>query len=366
MINVAEPAIGKEELKNVIKCIKSGWISSKGNFIEEFEKKFSRYCNCKYGIATNNGTAALHLALKALDIGIGDEVIVPTLTYVATVNAVLYCNAKPVLVDSEPFTWNIDPEKIEENITKKTKCILVVHLYGHPCDMDPILEIARKHDLYVIEDAAEAHGAKYKGKIVGSFGDVACFSFYGNKIITTGEGGMCVTNNDELAEKMRILRNHGMDPIRRYWHRYIGFNYRMTNIQAAIGVAQLKKLNKLINLRRRNARIYSTFLKNINGVTLPPEAKWAKNVYWMYSILIEKEFGMRRDEVIKKLYAKNIETRPFFYPIHTMPPYINLAKKRFPVAEKISEKGINLPSSSMLKKQTIRYICEEIAKLQKS
>jgi len=289
MIPIAEPLLSKEELNNVIEAVKSGWISSKGKFIPEFEEKFAHYCGVKYGIATSNGTVALHLALTALGIGPGDEVIIPTLTFVATANAVTYTGAKPIFIDSQPEYWCIDPEKIEEAITAKTKAIIPVHLYGHPCDMDAILAIAKRHNLYVIEDAAEAHGAEYKGRKVGSFGDISCFSFYGNKIITTGEGGMCLTNDEKLAEKMRILRDHGMNPNKRYWHDVIGFNYRMTNMQAAIGVAQLKKLDGFIERKRNIAKWYTEELKDLAEqkiLTLSPEMSWAKCVYWMYSIFM--------------------------------------------------------------------------------
>ena len=272
-------------------------------------------------------------------------------------NVVTYCNAKPVFVDSHPDYWCMYPEKIEEKITTKTKAIIPVHLYGHPCDMDSILKVAREHDLYVVEDAAEAHGAEYKGKKVGSFGDISCFSFYGNKIITTGEGGMCLINNEELAEKMRILRDHGMDPNKRYWYDVIGYNYRMTNMQAAVGVAQLKKLDEFVKKKRGIAKLYSEELKDLEEkklITLHPETSWAKCVYWMYSILIEDKFGMNRDELMKKLEENGIETRPFFYPMHVMPPHKNNGK--FPVAEEISRKGINLPSAVGLIRENIERI----------
>ena len=246
MIPIAEPLLEEEELNNVMEAVKSGWISSKGKFIPEFEENFARYCGVKHSVATSNGTVALHLALATLGIKEGDEVIVPTLTFIATANAVRYTGAKPVFVDSNPDYWCIDPEKIEGAITPKTRAIIPVHLYGHPCDMEAIMAVAKKHDLYVIEDAAEAHGAEHKGRKVGSFGDIACFSFYGNKIITTGEGGMCLTDDEILAERMRILRDHGMNPGKRYWHDIVGFNYRMTNMQAAIGVAQLEKIDRVI------------------------------------------------------------------------------------------------------------------------
>ena len=362
MIPVAEPCLGKEELKNVIEAVKSGWISSKGKFIEEFEEKFARYCGRKYGVATSNGTVALHLALKALGIGKGDEVIVPTLTFVATANAVTYCNAKPVFVDSHPEYWCINPDKIEEKITPRTKAIIPVHLYGHPCDMDLIMKIAEDHNLYVIEDAAEAHGAEYKGEKVGSFGDISCFSFYGNKIITTGEGGMCLTNNEELAEKMKILRDHGMNPTRKYWHDIIGFNYRMTNMQAAVGIAQLKKLDEFVEKKRTIAKLYKEALGELEKkrlIKLHKEMSWAKCVYWMYCILINKRAKISRDDLIKQLEEKGIETRPFFYPMHVLPPYKN--SEEFPVAEEIAKKGINLPSAVGLTKRDVQIISEAIS-----
>ncbi len=353
-IPVAEPDLGKEELENIVQAVRSGWISSKGQFISEFENEFSKYFGINYGISTSNGTTALHLALEALGIKAGDEVIVPTLTFIACANVVKYCGAKPVFVDSHPDYWCIDPAKIEEKITNKTKAIMPVHLYGHPCDMDPILEIAKKHGLYVVEDCAEAHGAEYKGKKVGSFGTISCFSFYGNKIITTGEGGMCLTNDEVLAEKMRILRDHGMSLQKRYWHEVIGFNYRMTNLQAAIGVAQLSKIDKFIEQKRKNAKTYNEFLKNIDGIVLPPEMSWAKNVYWMYSILVKDNFGLDRDHLLEKLAQSGIDNRPFFYPLHTMPPYKE--NTPYPIAEELSAKGLNLPSSVKLSENDLRKI----------
>jgi perosamine synthetase len=358
MIPLTEPFLGKEEMNNVVKAIKSTWISSKGEFIPKFEKEFANYCNKKYGISTSNGTTALHLALSALGIKNSDEVIVPVLTYIATANVVTYCNAKPIFVDSDFETWNIDSGKIEEKITDKTKAIIPVHLYGNPCDMRPIRDIAEDHHLFVIEDAAEAHGAEYEGKKVGSFSDIACFSFYGNKIITTGEGGMCITDNEELTEKMKTLKDQGTDPNRKYWHNFIGYNYRMTNIQAAIGLAQLKKLDNFIEIKRRNASLYNSLLKNINGIKLPPETNGAKSIYWMYSVLIENEFDISRDNLMSKLNENEIETRPFFYPIHKMPPYKN--NENFPIAEKLSKKGINLPSAVTLKRNEIKYIADTI------
>lgn len=357
MIPIAEPCLGEEELRNVVEAVKSGWISSKGKFIEEFERKFANYCGRKYGVATSNGTVALHLALKTLGIGKEDGVIVPDLTFVAVANTVTYCNAKPIFVDSHPEYWCINPEKIEEKITKNMKAIIPVHLYGHPCDMDWINDIAKDYRLYVIEDAAEAHGAEYKGKKVGAFGDISCFSFYGNKIITTGEGGMCLTNNEELAEKMRILRDHGMDSNKRYWYDIVGFNYRMTNLQAAVGVAQLEKLDEFVERKRKIAEWYSEGLKELEEkelIRLHPEMSWTKCVYWMYCILVEDNFGMGRNELMKRLEEKGIETRPFFYPMHVMPPYKN--NEKFPIAEEISRKGINLPSGVSLTENEVEQI----------
>lgn len=358
IIPVAEPCLGQEELENVVDAVKSGWISSRGKYIPLFEQEFATYCGTKYAVATSNGTTALHLALKALGISEGDEVLVPALTFIATANAVVYCNATPVFIDSHPDYWCLDPDKIEAKITHRTKAIIPVHLYGHPCDMEPIIKLARKHSLYVIEDGAEAHGAEYKGQKVGSLGDINCFSFFGNKIITTGEGGMCLTNSEELAQKMRILRNQGTSPERQYWHDFVGFNYRMTNIQAAIGTAQLKKLDDFIRRKRKIVQFYNSLLSPVRGITLPPEMTWARSVYWMYCILINDEFGITPGKLAERLKEQGIETRPFFYPIHQMPPY----KKPgvLPVAERLSAKGINLPSSVNLTQEMVGRVVQSI------
>jgi len=354
-IPLAEPEIGEEELQKVTEAVKSGWVSSKGPFIGEFEKKFSSYIGMKHGIATSNGTTALHLALVALGIGSGNEVPVPSLTFIATANAVAFTRAKPVLVDSHPEYWCMDPSKIEEKIDERTKAIIVVHLYGHPCDMDEVMRIAEDHGLYIIEDCAEAHGAEYKGRKVGSFGIISCFSFYGNKIITTGEGGMCLTNDEELADKMRILKDHGMNPHKKYWHDVIGFNYRMTNLQAALGVAQLKRIDQLVARKRQIATAYRKLLEEIPQVTPAPEMPWAKNVYWLYSVLVKKEF---RNGVIQYLEKQGIETRPFFHPIHALPPY--KSSLRLPVAEELAARGVSLPSGPRLSDDQIESTVEAI------
>ena len=364
MIPVYEPSLDEEELENILEAVKSGWISSKGKFIPEFEESFAKYCSVKYGVACSNGTAALHLALTALGLKKGDEVIVPDLTFVSTANTVVFTGAKPIFADSNPEYWCIDPEKIKETISKHTKAIIPVHLYGHPCDMAAIMTIAHDNDLFVVEDAAEAHGAEYNGKKVGSFGDVNCFSFYGNKTITTGEGGICVTNNEELAETIRVLRDHGMNPTKKYWYDRIGFNYRMTNIQAAIGVAQLKKLNTFIQKKRKIAEWYAEEFEDLEHggfVRRHPEMPWAKNIYWMYSILIEDNFPVARNKVIEDLEKRGIETRPFFCPIHALPMY-NRREKNL-ISEELARKGMNLPSSANLGKEEVTYIAETILRL---
>ncbi len=364
MIPVCIPLLGGKELEYVNDCLKTNWISSKGKYVEEFEKNFAEYCGCKYGITTTNGTTALHLALASLDIKKGDEVIIPTFTMIATAFAVVYCGAKPVLVDAERETWNTDVEKIEKKITDRTKAIMPVHIYGHPCDMDPIMELAEEYDLYVVEDAAEAHGAEYKGKKAGGIGDIGCFSFYANKIITCGEGGMIVTNDDEIAERAKSLRNLSFPKDKRiYQHGEVGYNFRMTNIQAAIGLAQFERIDELVEKRRRNAHIYNELLKGVRGVTLPVEKEWAKNVYWMYSILIEDEFGIGRDELMGELGKMGIETRTFFASMHEQIVFQNMGLfkgESYPVAQELGNKGMYLPSSSGLKEEEIKVVCEAI------
>lgn len=358
IIPVCEPKLGGNELKYISQCVKTNWISSAGDFIEKFEKKFSKCCGVKYGISCTNGTTALHLALATLGIGRGDEVIIPTFTMIATANAVSYLGAKPVLVDSEKRTWNIDPERIEEKITKKTRAIMPVHTYGHPADMDKILKIAKKHKLYVVEDAAEAHGAMYKGRKIGSLGDIACFSFYANKIITTGEGGIVVTNNKKIAQIVHTLKNHAFSHERHFWHKYQGFNYRMTNLQAAIGLAQVEKFDQLVQARIDNARYYNALLKDVKGITLPPQTEGIKNVYWMYSIVIEDDFGLSRDELRQFLAEKGIDTRTFFIPVHLQPIYFKKRQQRFPVSEELCRKGMYLPSAATLTKKDMKYVVE--------
>lgn len=362
LIPVAEPVLGKEEEDLVLKGLRSGWVSSAGQFIQEFEEKFARFCNTRYAVTTSNGTSALHLALVATGIGPGDEVIVPSMTFVATANVVSYTGARPVFVDSELETWNIDPEKIKEKINPRTRAIIPVHLYGHPANMGLILSIARKYSLVVIEDAAEAHGALYKDKKVGSLGDCGCFSFYGNKIITTGEGGMITTNNGVFAKKTRMLRDHGVSKRRRYYHPHLGFNYRMTNLQAALGLAQLGRIEKILERKRKIARLYSEHLKSlVPEIVLHPEAQWARNVFWMYSILVPKREGKSRDYLASQLKRHGIDSRPFFFPAHRLSRF-GIGEK-LPVADFLGNSGLNLPSSVNLTDEQIKHVCDSIVKI---
>lgn len=364
-IPVAQPALIGNEKKYVNDAIKTNWISSIGKYITKFETVFADFCNVKYALACSNGTGALHLALLSLGIKQGDEVIVPTLNYVTGANAIKYCNATPVFIDSEWETWNLDPTKIEAKITKKTKAIIVVHLYGHPADMTPILKLAKKYNLFIIEDAAEAHGAEYKKKKVGLFGDVGTFSFFGNKIITTGQGGMVVTNNKEIADKVRLLRGQGMDPKRRYWFVDVGYNYRMTNIQAAIGLAQLEKINWHLKRRREVANLYYKYLKKLNKyIELPIEKSWAKHSFWMFTILLRKPLRISRYKFMAELQKVGIETRPIFYPLHILPPYRKKRQiNRFPVADDIAKRGVSLPTYAFLTEKEIVFICNKIRDL---
>ena len=361
-IPVSEPCLTGNELAYVSDCVQSGWVSSLGKYIGEFERQFAEFCGTRHGIAVSNGTTALHLALAALGIGPGDEVIIPTFTFIATANAVHYTGATPVFADSEALTWNIDPQDIARRITPRTRAIIPVHIYGHPAEMQPILDLAQEHGLLVIEDAAEAHGALYRGKRVGSLGKINTFSFYGNKIITTGEGGILTTDDDLLNEKVRFLRDHAMSPEKRYWHTEIGFNYRMTNLQAALGVAQMERIEEFIARKRWIAGLYRQGLQDISTLEFSPEAPWATSVYWMASILLKDNFPLTREELMQRLKERGIDSRPFFYPIHTMPPYQDDTLK-MPVAEDISRRGINLPSAVTLTEADIQRIVSAIRQL---
>lgn len=359
-IPVCEPTQWGNEKKYVKRCMDTNWISSKGDYIARFESSFAGKVGARYGVGVLNGTVALHLALAALGIGPGDEVIIPTFTMIATPNSIRYTGAKPVLADSELKTWNIDTSRIEEKITKRTKAIMPVHTYGHPADMDAIMRIAKKHKLYVVEDAAEAHGSTYKGKKIGSIGDTACFSFYANKIITTGEGGMVTTNSKALAERMQLLKNHAFSHERHFWHKLLGFNYRMTNIQAAIGLAQTENFERLANRRIENAMLYNSLLGDIEEITLPPGTPGIKNVYWMYGLLLKDRSKVTRETLRYELAGRGIETRTFFIPIHMQPVYKGWFKGKYPVSEHLCTNGLYLPSSTSLTEKEIRFVVKTV------
>ncbi len=361
IIPVCEPWLSGNELKYITEAVETNWISSAGSFINRFEAMFAEKVGTRYGVACMNGTVALHLALATLGLEPGDEVIIPAFTMIATANAVTYVGARPVLVDSEPNTWNMDVAQIEAKITPRTKAIMPVHTYGHPVDMDPLMAIAQKHGLFVLEDAAEAHGARYKGRGVGSLGDAACFSFYGNKIITTGEGGMVTTNREDVARLAWNLRDHAFSTERHFWHKFVGFNYRMTNLQAAIGLAQAEQLEKFVAARRANSAYYTQLLRQIPGIITPPEAPWATNVFWMYGILLEEEFGLKRDQLRQALARRGIETRTFFIPMHCQPVYFDQYRgERYPVAEDFCRRGLYLPSASSLTHRDIEAVVQAV------
>lgn len=360
-IPVAKPSLLGKELEYLTNCIEENWISSQGRFVKEFEQKFAGYCNCKYGVAVSNGTVALHLALAALGIKKGDEVIIPDLTFAATVNAVLYTGARPVIVDVDLESWNINPEFIRRVINERTKAIIPVHLYGFPCKMDAIRDIAVEYGLFVIEDCAEAHGARYKNKVVGGFSDISCFSFFANKIVTTGEGGMCLTNEEAVYERLKILRDHGKNPGNQYWHDVVGFNYRMTNLQAAVGLAQLENLPHFLEERQNIADKYKSLLNKNPYISLRSDTSQCQQVPWLFTILVpEKD----RDSLIKFLSERHIESRPVFCPIHTMPPYKEFLSSDFfyPNSLHLSKKGLSLPTFVGLEAGEIEMISEEVNK----
>jgi perosamine synthetase len=361
MIPISMPVIGEKEEQYVMDCLRTGWISSVGEYVERFEKVFSEVAGTKYAISCSNGTAALHLALLAMGLKPDEEVLVPDLTFVAPANAVVYCGAKPVFVDVERQTWCMDSAQIESSITSKTRGIIAVHLRGHPSDMGAILAIARRHKLFVIEDAAQAHGAQVRGRAVGSIGQVGTFSFFGNKTITTGEGGMVTTDDDGVAERIRLLKNQGMTRDHRYWHPVIGYNYRMTNIQAAIGVAQVERLHSQVSRHQEVAAWYQEELSDVPGLSWQQEKSWATHSWWQFVALVEPGFGADRDGVITHLQDNGIDARRLYYPLHRLPTYEDASKdRRFPVADYLSDRGVCLPTWSGLTREDVSYICEHL------
>ncbi len=356
-IPIYAPNLSGNEKKYILDCLDSTWISSKGEYIKKFETAFADNIDCKYAASVCNGTVALHLALVALGIGPDDEVIVPTLTYIASVNSIVYTGAKPVFVDSLACSWQMDPNDVRQKITSKTKAIMCVHLYGQACDMDALKQIAKEHNLYLVEDCAEAIGSRYKNQHVGTFGDVATFSFFGNKTITTGEGGMVVTNDETIYDRLVHYKGQGLAKHREYWHDVIGYNYRMTNICAAIGLAQIERIEPVLKRKKEIAFLYKEKLKHL-PLTFHEEQSDTHHSYWMISFLVNDI--TKRDDLREHLVQKGIETRPLFYPAHTMPMYAQKFQK-FPIAENLGWRGINLPSHPDLTNEDIEYITQSIA-----
>lgn len=351
-IPISVPDLSGREDEYLQECIRSGWVSSIGPFVKRFEAEFAAFCDRPFGVSVNSGTAAIHLALRVLRVGPGDEVIVPALTFASVANCIIYQGATPVFVDCQPDSWNLDPEQLESLISNRTAAIMPVHLYGLPCEMDQVLEVARASDTPVVEDCAEAHGAVFDSRPVGSFGVIGCFSFYGNKIITTGEGGMCVTSDESLDERLRVLRDHGMNKRRRYWHDEVGYNYRMTNLQAAVGCAQLERIEKFLSKKRWVAQKYQQRL-NSTDLILPTDIRKAASVYWLYTVILPERFTEAdRDDLIKYLGEQGVDSRPFFYPLHKMPPYEQYARP-LPNSESIAARGITLPSFHAMSEQEI-------------
>jgi len=363
-IPVAAPDLSGDEEANVLEALRSTWISSTGSFIDRFESEFAGLCCTKGALGVCNGTVALHLALLGLDVRPGDEVLVPSLTYIATANAVRYVGAEPVFVDIDPETWCIDPKLLEANITRRTKGIIAVDLYGHPADMDAINHVAAVHGLWVVEDAAEAHFARYKGRPTGGLGDLGTFSFYGNKIITCGEGGAINVNDKHLELRLRILRGQGMDPQRRYYFPVTGYNFRLTNLAAAILCAQLDRRKEILAARNRVFAAYTDLLAGIPGIGFQPVAPWAERAPWLFSVTVEaSEYGHSRDELIGILSEKGIDTRPFFLALHKLPPFREESKRRgesLPLTDALSETGMSLPTFSALTNIELEYITDAI------
>ena len=367
IVPVNEPELLGNEKKYILHCINTGFISSAGPFVEKFEKKFAKTVSRKFAISVVNGTAALQLAFESLNLKKGDEVILPSFTIISCVLPVVRSGLKPVLVDSDPITWNMDLDQVEKKITSKTKAIIAPHIYGLPIDMNRLLKIAKKNKLKIIEDAAEVLGLKYKNKMCGSFGDVSTFSFYANKHITTGEGGMIVTNDKKIAEKCKSLRNICFNNKRRFLHYELGWNYRFTNLQSAVGLAQLEKLNKFVNKKRLIGNIYNKHLSKINHFQTPlKKTKYAKNIYWVYGVVLKKKSIISAESLMKKLKSFGIETRNFFWPLHKQPILnkMGLFKKvKLPVSENLAKNGIYLPTGIALTLSQQKFVINKIKKI---
>jgi perosamine synthetase len=372
MIPVSEPLLGDREHEYVNRCLKSGWISSSGPMIEQFEQEWSHYCGRKYGVSVCNGTAALQAAVAALHLTKGDEIIMPTFTIISCATAILYAGATPVLVDADPRTWTMDVSQVAEKITPRTKAIMVVHIYGHPVDLDPLIALAKRHGLVIIEDAAEAHGAEYlsgrdrpapQWRRCGSFGAMSCFSFYANKLITTGEGGMVVTDDPKLAESLRSLRNLCFQPDRRFAHAEMGFNFRLTSLQAALGLAQFTRIDEIVARKRWIGQEYAKRLQGLSGLQLPVEEPWAKTVYWMFGLVLSEATGLDASRLADKMKKQGIETRPFFLGMHEQAIFQRqglFTGETYPVAERLARQGLYLPSGLALTEDQLGYVTETI------
>jgi perosamine synthetase len=365
---VANPDLGGREEQYVVDAIRSTWIASTGPFVERFEREFASFCGARASISVANGTVALHLALVALDVSPGDEVIVPSLTYVATANAVRYVGADPVFVDVDPDTWCLDPHAVADAITPRTRGIIAVHLYGHPADMDAINAIAHRRDLWVVEDAAEAHGARYKGRPTGNLGTVGTFSFYANKILTSGEGGALTVADEQLERRIRLYRGQGMDPQRRYFFPVIGYNYRLTNVACAILCAQLERWPEISERRANVFATYRESLSGIDGIGLQPAAEWATPAPWLFCITVdEARFGASRDQLAAKLEEASIETRPFFFPLHRLPPYEGRpgSSRPLPITDRLAQTGMNLPTFSRMTASDVERVASAIRRVKR-
>ena len=365
-LGIASISLAGNELKYVAECIRTNWISSQGEFVRRFEQIFAQYHGVPHAASCSNGTTAIHLALLGIGIEPGDEVIVPTSTFGATANAVMHAGGIPVFVDVEPDTWCISPSLVEQAITDKTKAIIPVHLYGHPADMPAIMDIAHKHGLKVIEDCAEALGAKINGRLVGTFGDVGCFSFFANKVITTGEGGMVISNDEAVNIRMMQYRDHGTSLQRKYWHEVPGYNYRMTNIQAAIGVGQMERLESFLNLRRNIAASYTRLLAGVDWLQLPICREGYENIYWLYTVCLKENALFSRDVLMAKLKEQHFDSRPFFPALHHQPAYSVVTRKGdFPVALMLEQNGLSLPTSNFISLLEVERICSAITRMLK-
>jgi perosamine synthetase len=369
VIPVSEPLLAGREREYVDECLRTGWISSAGRFIGEFESSWASYCDRAHGIAVANGTVALQLAVAALDLVPGDEVILPTFTIVSCATAVVAAGGIPVLVDADPLTWTMDVEQVAAKVSPRTKALMPVHIYGHPVDMDPILELGERHGLAIIEDAAEAHGATYRSqrdgdrwRRAGSFGDLSCFSFYANKLVTTGEGGMVLTDNDALAARCRLLRNLAFRPDRRFLHDELGFNFRFTNVQAAIGLAQVERIDATVARKREIGRRYTAGLQDL-PIQLPVEREWATSVWWMYGLVVNESTGLHAIDLADRLHERGVETRPFFLGMHAQPALLSrgwFAGERYPVADRLAARGLYLPSGVGLTDQEVDDVCAAV------